>query len=94
MPTHCLMRSHFARFRVHTVDVGLMLPPEVLLVETVVRAASANQQIGKLVGPTQILRLRPARDVQREKNIALADDWEGSEQALTCTAHVHGATVG
>jgi hypothetical protein len=48
MPTHCLMRSHFARFDVQLVDTGLMLPPEVLLVDTAVRAAVPGKRAGRL----------------------------------------------
>jgi hypothetical protein len=48
MPTHCLMRSHFARFDVQLVDTGLMLPPEVLLVDTAVRAAVPGKKVGRL----------------------------------------------
>ena len=84
MPTHCLMRSHFARFGVHLVDVGLMLPPEALLVDTALRAASPSETIGRLTPPSQILRLRPTRDVEREANLALAYDREGSERPIIC----------
>ena len=55
MPTHCLMRSHFARFDVQLVDTGLMLPPEVLLVDTAVRAAVPGKRVGRLGRVSQSL---------------------------------------
>ena len=86
MPTHCLMRSHFARYDTHLVDMGLMLPVEELLVDTSVRGAHREWRsgVGVLAPPTQILRLRPTRDVQREGNLARAHDWEGAAQPLVC----------
>ena len=56
MPTHCLMRSHFARFDVQLVDTGLMLPPEVLLVDTAVRAAVPGKRVGRLGRVSQCSR--------------------------------------
>ena len=84
MPTHCLMRSHFARFNVHHVDVGLMLPVELLLVDTSIRAADPTERIAKLNAPSQIVRLRPTRGVKREGSLAPARDWEGSERPILC----------
>ena len=80
MPTHCLMRTHFARFGVQLVDVNLMLPPETLLVDTSVRGAYANDQLGHLVRPSMIVRLRPTlRAQQQERDLSKAHDWEGAQ---------------
>ena len=94
MPTHCLMRSHFARFEVQLVDTGLMLPPEVLLVDTAVRAAVQGEWNGRRLGRvSQIVRLRPrARDDERQADLRRAFDWEGVEQPVLCSARVPHST--
>ena len=90
MPTHCLMRTHFARYGVMLVDVGLMLPPEALLVETSVRAARRTERIGRLGAPSMIVRLRPRneavshRAAARDRDLQHARDWENSNRSIRC----------
>ena len=79
MPTHCLMRSHFARFDVQLVDTGLMLPPEVLLVDTAVRAAVPGKKVGRL-GRVSVLTCACKRSPRR----ALSPQVRGSVGLGAC----------
>ena len=63
MPTHCLMRSHFAAHGVHHIDQQFPFVPEAHLVDTSMRNASVGMiGLGSGAGGAAIVRLRPAED--------------------------------
>ena len=61
LPTHCLMRTHFARFGVRLTDLRPMLMPETILLDTSLRAAMPLGSIGMLDASAlaKIIRLQP-----------------------------------